>query len=80
MPWCPKFAAGTRIGVRRSCNEIETPDAVNLMDSIEKFANPVYSISVGILLRLKEFSKLGRSNPFFATIPSFRAVPDQTCS
>jgi len=38
------------------------------MDSIEKFANSVYSIFVAILLRLKDFLKLGRSNPFFGTI------------
>jgi hypothetical protein len=40
------------------------------VDRIEKFANPVYSISVAILLRLKDFPKLGTSNPFFDTLGS----------
>jgi hypothetical protein len=44
------------------------------MDSIEKFANPVYSIVIAILLRLKRFQKLGGSNPFFDTNSSESVV------
>jgi hypothetical protein len=46
------------------------------MDCIEKFANPVYSISVAILLRLKEFPKFGRSNPFFGTMYLLSSLRD----
>jgi hypothetical protein len=55
-----------------------TVAAVELADGIEKFANPVYSMAIVILLRPKDFLKLGRSNPFFATISFFHA--GQICS
>ena len=55
--------------------QFETLDAVNLVESIEKFANPVYSITSAILLRLKELSKLGRPNPFFGTRSIRRQFP-----
>jgi hypothetical protein len=35
----------------------------------------VYSISIAILLRLKEFQKLGGSNPFFDFASIWRASP-----
>lgn len=44
------------------------------MDSIEKLASLLYSVGVAILLRLKEFPKLGRSNPFFGTSPDFQSL------
>ena len=66
--------------LRKKQNLIERDDRVEPVDSIAKSGCLVYSIDVAILLRVRELPELGGSSPFFATIPSFRAVPDQTCS